>query len=40
VFKYPATFEWLPLFTILGEHVPQILLSLVLSKAFEAEMTP
>ncbi|KAL7461259.1 hypothetical protein ACHAXS_001680 [Conticribra weissflogii] len=35
VFKYPATFEWLPLFTILGEDVPQILLTLVLTKAFE-----
>ncbi|KAL7484587.1 hypothetical protein ACHAW6_010225 [Cyclotella cf. meneghiniana] len=40
VFKYPATFEWLPLFTILGEDVPQVALSLVLGKAFEAELTP
>lgn len=39
VFKYPATFEWLPLFTILGEDVPQIVLSLVLGKAFEGELT-
>ena len=37
VWKYPATFEWLPLFTILGEDVPQILLSLVLGGAFEFE---
>ena len=37
VWKYPATFEWLPLFTILGEDVPQILLSLVLGGAFQFE---
>ena len=39
VFKYPATFEWLPMFTILGEDIPQIALSLVLGKAFEGEVT-
>jgi hypothetical protein len=39
IFKYPATFEWLPLFTILGEDLPQIALSLVLGKTFEGEVT-
>lgn len=39
VFKYPATISWLPLFTILGEDVPQVALSLVLSRIFEAELT-
>lgn len=39
VFKYPVTFEWLPLFTIIGEDVPQIALSLVLGKAFEGDVT-
>lgn len=40
VFKYPDTIKWLALFTILLEDVPQVLLSLVLSKAFEQELTP
>ena len=34
VFMSPVTFQWLPLFTILGEDIPQILLSLVLSGSF------
>mmetsp|Transcript_33572 Transcript_33572/g.81177 ORF Transcript_33572/g.81177 Transcript_33572/m.81177 type:complete len:216 (+) Transcript_33572:290-937(+) len=43
VFKYPATFAWLPAFTIFFEDVPQILLSLILSGALDvdpAELTP
>ena len=35
VFKYPESFQWLSLFTILLEDVPQILLSMVLSGVFE-----
>mmetsp|Transcript_2157 Transcript_2157/g.4616 ORF Transcript_2157/g.4616 Transcript_2157/m.4616 type:complete len:193 (-) Transcript_2157:199-777(-) len=40
VFKYPATFQWLAVFTIFCEDVPQILLSLVLSRSFDADLTP
>ena len=39
VFKYPATISWLAGFTIVCEDVPQILLSLVLSKAFVTDLT-
>ncbi|KAL7496888.1 hypothetical protein ACHAWT_004995 [Skeletonema menzelii] len=39
VFKYPESFQWLSLFTIMLEDVPQILLSLVLSGAFEQDLT-
>jgi hypothetical protein len=39
VFKYPQTFQWLSLFTILLEDVPQVLLSLVLSGNFEQDLT-
>lgn len=34
VFKYPETFKWLRVFTIMFEDVPQILLSLLLSGVF------
>ncbi|KAL7535070.1 hypothetical protein ACHAXR_006248 [Thalassiosira sp. AJA248-18] len=44
VFKYPDTFKWLGPFTIVFEDVPQILLSLFLSGAFDladgAELAP
>ena len=40
VILFPATFQWLPLFTILLEDVPQIILSLVLSQSFSADATP
>lgn len=39
VFKYPATFAWLPAFTIFFEDVPQILLSLILSGALDVDPT-
>ena len=39
VFKYPESFQWLSLFTIMLEDVPQILLSLVLSGVFEQDLT-
>lgn len=35
VFKYPDTFKWLGTFTIFFEDVPQILLSIILSGAFQ-----
>ena len=43
VFKHPDTFKWLPAFTTLFEDVPQIVLSLVLSRAlsdYEVDPTP
>ena len=39
VFKYPDSFVWLAPFTIFFEDVPQVLLSLVLSKVFEQDLT-
>ncbi|KAL7534764.1 hypothetical protein ACHAWF_006506 [Thalassiosira exigua] len=36
VFKYPATIKWLAVFTILFEDAPQVVLSLLLSGAFES----
>ena len=39
VFKFPDTIKWLPVFTILCEDVPQIVLSLILSGAFESFAT-
>lgn len=39
VFKYPDSFGWLAPFTIFFEDVPQVLLSLVLSKVFEQDLT-
>ncbi|KAL9189909.1 hypothetical protein ACHAXT_009584 [Thalassiosira profunda] len=38
-FKFPDTIKWLPVFTILCEDVPQIVLSLILSGAFESFAT-
>lgn len=41
VFKYPETIRWLAPFTIFCEDVPQIILSIILSKPFEAaDLTP
>jgi len=39
VFKYPETFKWLAVFTIFFEDVPQVLLSLFLSRAFDSYET-
>lgn len=39
VFKYPETFKWLALFTMLFEDVPQILLSLILSGKIQSFST-
>ena len=36
VCKFPDTIKWLPVFTILCEDVPQVILSLVLSGAFQS----
>lgn len=40
VFKYPETFKWLGVFTIVCEDVPQILLSLFLARPLDADLTP
>jgi len=39
VFKYPQSFQWLSLFTILFEDVPQVLLSLLLNGKFNQDLT-
>ena len=36
IFKYPQTFKWLAPFTILLEDVPQIILSILLSREFDS----
>ena len=40
VFRYPDTIHWLAPMTILLEDVPQILLTVFLSKPFEADLEP